>query len=308
MRSVSTTVAAILLLAARAALADDSPGATAAPPAGAGTHCFRADGPAWLASTALVGQVNPLGLELQLQAGRCHPLITTPGALFDYSNVQYGLAASVSPVYAMPGAFVSIAPLSVIELRAEAEAIRQWTIGLDGSGYFPLAGYDAPLKSLPAASARAAQGFTANFTATLRAELPVAARWSLLAANSTSTQFWRLGDAPFYYNVRYDLAMARRDWILKNTALVLVDHDLSDRFKLRAGVTDEFSRVSGSGHQQNLLGVLVSGVISRWPGPRSETRPFLRVAGYTAHRERQGELQLLAGVGMTFELSVSPAR
>ena len=66
--------------------------------------------------------------------------------------------------------------------------------------------------------------------------------------------------------------------------------------------------MKGSGYHQNLLGALVTGVITGWPGPRSETQPFLRIAGYTHHKERQGELQLLAGVGVTWDISVSPAR
>jgi hypothetical protein len=310
MRTASTSIVAVMLLAvAPAARAGDDPTAGPGAQASAGKHCFGDARPKWLASTTLAGQVNPLGLELQLQLGRCLPLITTPGDLFDYTNVQYGLAAYLSPVYAMPGAFVSIAPLSVLELRAEAEYVQQWPIGLDASGYFPLTGYDAPLKSLPAADARPARGYTANFTANLQAELPLAERWSLLAVNSASYQLWRLGDAAYYYNVRYDLTMARRDWILRDTALVLVNHDLSDRLKLRFGVTDDLSWVKGSGYHQNLLGALVTGVISRWPGPRSETQPFLRLAVYTRHAHRQDELQLLAGVGVTFDVSPRvPAR
>jgi hypothetical protein len=309
MRSASTSLAVAMLLAgAPAARAADDLQAVPGAVASTGKHCFGDARPKWLAATTLIGQVNPLGLELQLQVGRCLPLITTPGDLFDYTNAQYGLAAYISPVYAMPGAFVSIAPLSVFELRAEVEAIRQWTIGMDGSGYFPLTGYDAPVKTLPAANARPAQGFTANFTANLQAEFPLAARWSLLAVNSASYQLWRLGDAPYYYNVRYDLVMARSEWILKNTVLALVNHDLSDRVKVRLGVIDDASWVKGSGYHQNLLGALVTGVISHWPGPRSETQPFLRVGGYTAHEQRQGELQLLAGVGVTFDLSISPVK
>lgn len=298
MRAVPASLAAALVLAATAARAGDE----------TGKHCFGEARPKWLAATTLVGQVNPLGLELQLQAGRCHPLVTVPGPLFDYTNLQYGVAAYLSPVYAMPGAFVSIAPLSVLELRAEVEHVEEWTIGMDGSGYFPLDRYDAPVQTLPAANARAARGDTVNFTATLQAELPLAAGWSLLAVDSASWQHWRLGDAPFYYHVRYDLVLGRRDWLLKNTALVLLNHDLSDRFKVRLGVTEDDTWVRGSGYHQSLLGLLATGVISRWPSSRSELQPFLRIGGYTAHEQRQGELQLLAGVSVAFELPVSSPR
>ena len=309
MRSPSAPLLAglLLALAPAGAGADDlqaSPGSTA----GTGRHCLGEARPRWLGAVTLIGEGNPLGFEAQLQAGRCLPLITTPGVLFDYTNFQYGLAAYLAPVYAMPGAFVSIAPLSVIELRAEAEYVGQWPVGLDGAGYFPLSSAEAPWDTLPAAAATTAQGYTANLTANLQAEIPLAARWSLLALDSASWQFWQLGDAPAYYNTRYDLPMARRDWILKNTALVLVNHDLSERLKLRGGVTLDQSWVTGSGYRQDVVAALLTGVISRWPGPTSETQPFLRLGGYTRHEYRQGELQLFIGLGMTFDLSPAAAR
>jgi hypothetical protein len=299
MRSAPASLAAALLVAlAPAARAGDEADTAAA----TGRHCFGEARSRWLATSTLVGQLNPKGLVAQFQVGRCLPLVTTPGLLFDYSNLQYGLTGSLAPVYAMPGAFVSIAPLSVFELRAEVAYVRQWTIGLDTAGYFPLAGYGTPWKTLPAANARTAQGYTAAFTANLQAELPLAARWSLLVVESASFQRWQLGDAAYYYNTRFDLPMARREWLLDNSALLLVNHQLSDRVKLRFGATDELVWVKGSGYRPNVLAALLTGVISGWPGPRSETQPFLRLGGYTAHRYRQGELQLLAGVGMTFGL------
>jgi hypothetical protein len=302
-------VAAALLLACLPATsaAQDvvaSPGVLAS----VGKHCFGDDQRKVVAATTLVGAIAPRGLEAQLQLGRCLPLITTPGPLYDYTNFQYGLTGYLSPVYAMPGAFLSIAPLSVIELRAEAEYIRQWPIGLDAAGYFPMAGYDSPWKVLPAANAQKASGYTANFTANLQAEVSLAERWSLVALNTASYQFWQLGEAPYYYNARNDFLMARREWMLRDMALVLVNHDLTDRLKVRAGLTDDLSWVRGSGYVQNVVGALLTGVISGWPGPGSETQPFLRVGGYTAHEYRKGQLNLLVGVGTTFDLSASRAR
>jgi hypothetical protein len=309
MRPSSTSLTVVLLLAcAPAARAADDILASPGTLASVGQHCFGENQRKWVAAATLVGAIAPKGLEAQLQIGRCLPLFTTPGALFDYTNFQYGLTGYLSPVYVMPGAFVSIAPLSVVELRAEAEYIRQWPIGLDAAGYFPMASYDSPWKSLPAADARSAQGYTANFTANLQAELPLAARWSLVALNTASYQFWQLGDAPYYYNARNDFLMARREWMLRDMALVMVSHELSARVKVRFGLCDDLSWVEGSGYVQNVVAALVTGVIAGWPGPRSETQPFLRLGGYTAHEYRKGQLNLLVGVGTTFDLSVKPAR
>jgi hypothetical protein len=305
MRTASRTVAVALLLCAPAARAgDDSPGQ----PAPAGHHCFGEPRARWLADVTLAGALNPRGLELQLQLGRCQPLVTQPGLLWDYTNVQSGLTGYLSPTYAMPGAFLSIRPLSLLELRAEAELIQMWRIGLDGAGYFPLSGYRDDWSTLPASRARPAQGYTASLTANLQAELPLADGWSLLAADSASWQRWQLGGAGHYYNVRLDLPMARREWLLRNTAVMLVNRQLTGRVRLRFGITDDLTWVEGSGYRQEVLAGLLTAVIARWPGATGETQPFIRLGGYTAHAYRRGELQLVAGVSTTFDLAPRPTK
>jgi len=243
--------------------------------------------------------------------GVCHSVIATiapDAAVIDLShgvpptNVQAGAMVYLAPVYVMPGAYVSIVPLSVLELRAEAEGVAVWPIGLDAAGYFPLSGPGASIEELPASQAQSASGFMATFTGTLQAEVPVAKAWTVAAVDSLAYAYWRLGDAAFYYNPRYDLAMARGDWIGRNTALLLAGHPISDRVKIQAGVTDELTWVATAGSRQNVLAGLVAAVISRWPSPRSETQTFVRVGGYTEHPFRTGELTLLAGVSMTFDV------
>ena len=309
MRIPSRSICAWLLLglALQARAVDDAPASEGALP-GEGKHCFGEARPRWLATTTLIGALNPKGLELQLEAGRCMPLITRPGLLFDYTNLQFGLVAYVAPVYAMPGAFVSIAPLSVIELRAEAAGVAEWPIGLDGAGYFPLPSAEAPWSPLPAANGVAAQGYMVNLIGSLRFELPLSSRWSLLAVDTASFQLWQLGDAPAYYNTRHDLPMERRDTLLKNVALLLLQHTRGDRLKLRFGVTGDFTRVTSTGYRQDVVAGLLTAAFSRWPGPQSETELFLRLGVYTAHAYHQGEAQLFAGLSTTFELSPRPAK
>jgi hypothetical protein len=309
MRSASLLCSVALLLtpATDARGAGEDLAAPDAPPS-TGRHCLGRARPAWLASAGLVGALNPRGLELQLEASRCQPLITAPGRLYDLTNLQAGLAGYLSPAYAMPGAFLSIRPLSVLELRAEGQLIQQWNNGLDGAGYFPLPGYHAPWSSRPAAGARSARGATASLTATLRGELQLAGPWSLVGGSSTSYQHWQLGDADYYYNVRLDLPLARRDRVVRNLAAVLVQRRLTDRAWLRAGVADDLLWVEGSGYHQNVLAALLTGGLAGWPGPGHETQAFLRVGGYTAHASQRGQAQLVAGVSTTFDLAPGPTR
>jgi hypothetical protein len=288
----------VLAFAAPAPAAEPS----APEPSTGGRNCMGEPRSRVLLTEGLYFTTSPLGVEDQLQLGVCAPLIRKPGLLFDYTNVQGGAIVHLSPVSAMPGAYVSVAPLSVLDLRAEAEGVAVWPIGRDAAGYFPLAGPNASIEELPASQARSATGFTATFTGTLQVEVAVAEAWTVAAVDSAAYSYWRLGDAAFYYNPRHDLAMARSDWIGTNTALLLAGHPISDRVKIQAGVTDELTWVVTAGSRKNILAGLVAAVISRWPGPRSETQTFLRVGAYTDHPFRTGELQLLAGVGVTFDL------
>jgi len=270
---------------------------------GEGKNCLGEARPKILLVEGLAAQSNPLGVDDQLQLGACTPLSRRPGPLFEYTNLQSGLFAEVSPVYAMPGVFASVAPLSLLELRAELEAVRMWTIGIDGAGYFPLPGKDASFRRLPADRARSASGATAAFTATAQIELPVAERWTVAAVDSASCAWWRLGAAGYYYHPRYDLEMARDDWLFRNTAVLLGGRSLSERFLLRAGLTDELTGVRSSGYRQNLAGLLAAATLSDWPRPGEKLEPFLRVAVFTEHAFRGGQLQVAAGASLTFDLA-----
>jgi len=299
--SSSLRVVALCLLAAAAVAGRGAEGD--APSQGEGKNCLGEARPKLLLAEGVAFQSNPLGIDDQLQLGGCAPLSREPGPLFEYTNLQAGLFAEVSPVYAMPGFFVSVAPLSVLELRAEVEAVRVWTIGRDGSGYFPLPGPDASFSHLPAEQARRASGATAALTATAQVELPVAGRWSVAAADSASYAWWRLGDAAYYYHPRYDLVMARDDGIGRNTAVLLAGNRLSDRLLLRGGLTDELTWVKSSGYHQNLAGLLAAATLSGWPRPGDQLEPFLRAAVFTEHAFRRGQFQLAAGATLTFDLT-----
>jgi hypothetical protein len=294
----------VLTLAGRAGRADGAE-APAADDAPTGKNCLGEGRTRLLVAEGIYAQSNPLGAENQLQLGLCTPLVREPGVLFDYTNAQFGAVLNVAPVYAMPGAFVSVAPLSILELRAEAEAVRNWTIGMDNAGYFPRTSANEQFRDLPAALARPASGYTAAFTATLQAEIELAPRSTLVAVDSGTYAYWHLGDAEYYYHPRYDLVMRRDDWLGRNTAVLLVGRELSKGLVVRAGLTDELTWVASSGYRQNILAGILMAVISRWPGEASETQPFIRIGGYTEHAFRSG-VQVLGGIATTFD--AMPAR
>jgi hypothetical protein len=307
MRTWPRTVAvAMLLLCAPAARAGGDPPAEPAP--APGQHCLGDPQAKWLARVDLAGALNPRGLETYARLGRCLPLVTRPGPWWDYTNLQYGLTGTVSPAYAMPGAFLSVRPLSILELRADAELVQQWRTGLDGAGYFPLTGYGADWSTLPASRARPAQGYTTGLTAWLVGGFPLGGGWSLLTQLVLSWKRWDLGGAPYYYNVQNDLPMARREWLSRDIFTLVLDRQLTERAVLRGGLVADETRVEGSGYRQVVVSGLLTTTISGWPGPKGETLVFLRLGAYTAHAYHQGEAQLIAGVSTTFDLSPGAAR
>ena len=298
MRAASRVVLALLVAVLRAGIARGDEPAEGAP----GRNCLGEPRTRLLLVEGLYLQSAPTGVENQLQAGVCTPLVRKPGELFDYSNAQAGALLYLSPVYAMPGVFASVAPLSILELRVDAQGVWVWPIGVDAAGYFPLPGPGAPIDVLPAAQAQHANGVAITFTGTLQAEVEIAKGWTVAAVDSLAYGWWRVGNAAYYYNPRIDLDMARTDEVGRNMAVLVAGHPLSPGVKLQAGVTDELTWVASAGSRQNIVAGLVAAVFSHWPGPRSETQAFLRVGAYTDHPFRTGELQILGGVSATFDV------
>lgn len=277
-------------LAARPALAEE----------GRGQHCLGEERSKLVLSETLVLQTEPLGVENQLQLGGCTPLVRSQGILFDRTNLQAGLIVYAAPVYVLPGLFVSVAPLSILDLRAEVQPFWVWPIGLDGAGYFPRSSADEQFEDLPADQAESAQGWTAIFTGTLQAEVEVAPGWTVAVLDQLAYAYWSVGDAPFYYHPRYDFVLARQDWVGKNMAFLLLGRRLSERVTVRAGVTDEVMWSVRTGNGQNILAGIVTADVAGWPRKGDLLSPFLRVGGFTDHAFRDG-VALLGGVSVALD-------
>ncbi len=267
-----------------------------------GKNCMGEGRAKWLLSEAVIGQMNPIGGENQLQVSQCEPLIRRPGVLFDLTNVQVGLVSNTAPVYTNTGVFASLMPLSVLELRAEATWVGYWPIGLDAASYYPLASHEAPFEILPADEGVSADGVNANLGAKLQFELPLATGVTLAAVDSMTAEYWAVGQGAYYYNVRRDVVTARSDWIVKNSAMLLVGYQATPRWLLRAGLYDDLTYVPASGYTANVLSLLLTAVVDRWPTDDAQTQPFLSVGAYTHHAFRTG-LMLVGGLCFSFDLT-----
>jgi hypothetical protein len=267
-----------------------------------GRHCLEEPRSKLYLEQSLLSFFNPLGPEHHANLVYCRPLITTPGLLFDYTNLQVGLLNIVSPVYVHQGGFLSITPLSVLQLRAQIEGVYVWPIDLDAAGHFPRSGYGDRFNdpSLPAGEGDSAGGYLASFSATFQGQVTVGPV-DLILVDTLLAEYWSIGDAPYYYNLRRDLILAQQDWLLWNTALLLAGWKLSEDVGIRAGIIDEVAHVLGGDYVTHRIGLLVTATIAGLGETIRSVQPFVSVGQYTHHAERKNELMGFAGVSVTYD-------
>jgi hypothetical protein len=282
-------------------------------------QCLGAGQRQWIIDNTLVGVVNPEGFENQLRLALCLPLLRRPGLLYDYSQVEFGLTNYLGPVYDQIGLYASVDPLSFLQLRADVQGVVYWPFHFtDGAGYFGEHGYTRAYAdpALPERNAEAALGLVVTLTLVLRGSVELHPRLGLLLTNSLAGEYWQLGHAPYYVNLRRDVVLARNDWLLKNTALVAFEVHARKgpgvRVDVRLGVTDDLTEVPASGQLVNIVGGWLS-VLVRRAGRLRDIEPFVRVGGYTHHPFRTdtavvpyAPLQLFGGLSLAFAWPASP--
>lgn len=298
-----STVAVTLVLLSALPVQAQEPAAPKEPVRNTGAHCQGEGKPKVLFSDTLLGLVNPLGVEHQTSFSVCSPLIKTPGILFDYTRVETGVMNYLGPIYSHQGGFVNISPLSILDFHAEASTVYMWPIPMDGAGYYPLDSYKADISgsAMPASKGIDALGVNANFSTTLQAKIGVAPGLAIAVQESPGLSFWYLGKGPYYSNPREDATLARLDWVVKNTALALMEYSPYAPVTFRLGFQDELKYVPRSKYLGHIAGFLTSVVIKPM-GPRLEIQPFLRATQYVSHRSLEG-VMFLGGVNFYYALA-----
>jgi hypothetical protein len=259
---------------------------------------------------ALAAQVNPTGGEHHLLLSLCVPLIRKPGPLFDLTNAEVGVANYISPSYIHGGGFLSLAPLSILQLRTEVTGVYVWTLPQDGTGYHTFQSYDDDYSedALPEENAQTAGGFVFSGSATLRGRIGKDGGVALLMSDTFLAERWSLGDGPYYLNLRRDIILESTDWVLKNSAALLVEIPISKNVATRLGAVDETTVSPVSGRTTNITAGLASIVIRRIGGTIRDLQPFVRVGAYTHHASSSGfrthEPNALLGISTTYELAV----
>ncbi len=244
------------------------------------------------------------GLEHQLRIGSCVPLWKDKGVLFDLSAFEAGFVMHTTPIYVMPGAYVSFAPLSIFSVVVEGAPIFYWPIGLDAAGYYPIAGYgsDYRRENLPAEDGKTALGWYVRFGPNMQLAVPIGVA-RLIVTDSFRVEHFRIGDAPFYFHNRNDLPAARNEWFIDNLAIVLVEFTPHRNVQLRVGANDQLTMTLGGQNVSNAVRGVVM-VNFKKVGPRiRDFMPILALGGRTHHPVRQGDFNFILALTFAVDLS-----
>lgn len=255
----------------------------------------------------LVALLNPMGAEHTLEVGVRAPLGDQSELLFDGAHVEAGVISYNSPVYAIGGGYLQVSPLSFLVLRAELTGAALWPIGMDGAGYYGLESYGADVRAqtLTANLGGSATGWNLHLRGRLQGAVPLSHGVRLIVVNQQSWEHDTLGGEPFYYSLKHDLVLARRDWIVTNDALVLTEIAVASDIDFTVGAYSNLRWVPRSGYVGHQVGPLVALSFEGVTDEVSSVTLFVRGGYYTHHGTREGELTVLGGVSIDYEIGGS---
>jgi hypothetical protein len=247
--------------------------------------------------------VNPLGLQNGADVLWRWPLSKSSRAIRSDAHLTLGLSSRLSPAYQRVGAFVEIAPLSVLDVRVGIEPVFYFGTFNSMLG-FP--GYDARFDDDARRElrdqGRAMSGLAGRAYVAPTAKIKVG---RLLARTHAEFEWWkaRQPGAPFFYEPTRDTLLdARGDAMM--TAETLAVYELSRRpgQKVLAGPVHTLTRVfRASANQKQDLGLLTIVGLGRRRLGVTEPTLFAKVSYYfeDPYRRHQvgGQLALGFGVG-----------
>ncbi len=269
-----------------------------------GRNCLGQPQPAAVMRSLFGIKYGEWGLEERLSVGACVPLWKDKGILFDLSAFEAGFLLHATPIYAMPGAYMTFAPLSILSFMVEGAPIFYWPINVSSAGYYPIASYDSDFSkaALPAEDGGTALGWYVRFGANLQLAVPIGPI-RLIVVDSVRFEHFSIGDQPFYFHNRNDLPAARNDWFVDNTAIVLAELRPHVNVRVRLGVNDQLIMNLGGNKISNAVrGVMM--INFEKVGPRiRDFMPILAVGGRTHHPIRQGDFNFIVALSFAVDLS-----
>jgi hypothetical protein len=276
------------------------------PPARRGKHCLGDQDQKLILEHYVAGSINPLGLENQLRLSLCTPLIETPGLLYDFTNVEFGLANYISPTHVHGGDFGTNTPKSFLTLKAEVTGFFIWPLGdiFPGAGviglrdpgcrvYYddiygpkdPSVSFNAPTDPSSGFGVRTLLG------AALQGAVPLHRRLDLLVYNGFNSEYWRYNTDQCVYVARRDVGIhGSGDWILANTAVLALAIKVHPNHTIRVGATDDLVYTPSNGYLGNLAAGLISYGVDNLRGLARSFAFFVRLGTFTNGFRKDGPI------------------
>lgn len=182
-------------------------------------------------------------------------------------------------------------------------------------GETPVNAFHNDLLNRPANGYRASQstyGVRAALGVTLQGAIPLGQRADLLFANGFTAEYWRVASDGYYFLARRDVMMlGSGDWVLANTAALLVSIKVHPNAALRIGATDDLVYTPNFGYTGNVAAGLVAIQVNNLRNLAKQFAFFLRIGGFTKHAFRGIETApwtLAGGFDITYELWKRPTK
>ncbi len=247
-----------------------------------------------------VGSWNPDGLLAVVGGSRRRTLAGDPDSLLS-PYVQAGLGLGSSPAYARGSAYAEWMPHPAVQLRSQYSLYRYYGGTSVALLSFPAGDSrfgDAAVSSLEG-QAEAAWGQRFLLSPVLRMKLG-----PLLLRNVTDLAWFRFsGRGPYFLEWEYDTLLKDGDWLLADSVQALAKlWQGSGESALHTGPFFEIARAGASGLTQERAGLVAS-----WTGPARlgalrRPRTFLQAGMHLRDPNREGELFVLVGVGVSFDV------
>jgi len=242
-------------------------------------------------------------MEHQLRIGGCAPLVRKPGVIFDYSFIEAGFQAHSSPIYVMPGGYVDIAPLSILQFHFQFAPVFYWPARLNGAGYYPMDSYqqDYTETLLLPELGESALGWYLRAGTTVQLAVPIGPV-DLLVSDNLMFEHWQLGEDNYYFHNRNDIPAARREWFIDNMALLLAGLPVHPNLDLRVGLNHQLTMNFGAKQMSNFFGGIAMFRFKKLGKALYDFTPLVRVGVRPQHPVREGNFTFIIALMFSADL------
>jgi hypothetical protein len=174
----------------------------------------------------LTARHNPLGLENRLWIGYQYRLYNKNKTILNGSNIGIFLRPFVSPAVTLLGATVQVQPAAVLRLRATYS----WMSWFGSFQFFQ--SFQSPYDDYSETRLRTMADAGQNYKTTgqqVELEALIQARYKGLVLRSATVANYNVmgmrGDDDLFYDIRIDMLVANRGWVLYNDTDLMWIHD-----------------------------------------------------------------------------------